>query len=570
MNNLVECISSKFNPFLECDELINIYNHNCVGKEVVRKLCAMLDTAINQYSTYVQDVLIDRTVSINRPLKKNNVAIFQQPGRSAHKNKCGLRDDLKSDYGLFAQLFIACQVRQSDLSEFFSHENHPWPPSISKEGDLRLTSDKSDLLSCLPHTKYHEPPHFDVKIFDGPSIVHGLPRYEACTFGEYCDIVFLPWIDNQLIDCSRVDVVWDIYKRDSLKGATRAKRGKGDRRKVTRETTLPKNFVTFLQNSENKTELFGLLSEAVSAHNVQEGKHLFITHGKCVISKTSSTPMPETDHEEADTRMCLHLLDALQKGATNILINTVDTDVVVILVGIFFKLLTYERNFQLWVAFGKGKNFRYYHINAICQELGENQSQALSFFHAFTGSDTTSQFSGKGKKTAWKTWEAYPSATKGFLFPAKNPFKIVDNKTKEFELIERFTCIMYDGTTELGNINEVRQDLFTQGRQVKMMHNLPPTQDALLQHTNRCLYQSSIWLNSLESFQDAPTPANFGWKYNEETWQPIWMTIPEASQSCRQLIKCGCKVEPLCSNSCFCKKAGLACTALCHCKGHCG
>lgn len=398
--------------------------------------------------------------------------------------------------------------------------------------------------------------------------LHALPRYEARTFGDYCDSVFLPWIDNQLKDCPRIDIVWDTYKKDSLKETTHVKRGKGKRRKVTRETTLPKNFVTFLQNSDNKTELFTLLSEAVAAYDLQEGKELHIT-GKRVISKNSSIPMPETDHEEADTRMCLHLLDAIQKSLTYILVRTVDTDVIIILISIFFNLLTYKPNFELWVAFGKGKHFRYYLINDICNELGENMSQALSFFHAFTGSDTTSQFYGKGKKTAWKTWKAYPLATEGFLFPVKHPYKPIDHKTKEFEFIERFTCILYDGTTELGSTNKLRKDLFSQGTHVKMMHNLPPTQDALIQHTNRCIYQSSIWLNSFKSLQNAPTPAKFGWKIIGDCWKPIWMTIPEASKSCRELIKCGCKAEPLCSKNCFCKKSELACTALCHCKGHC-
>ena len=33
--------------------------------------------------------------------------------------------------------------------------------------------------------------------------------------------------------------------------------------------------------------------------------------------------------EEADTRICVQVLDALEKGARNILVTTVDTDVVV-------------------------------------------------------------------------------------------------------------------------------------------------------------------------------------------------------------------------------------------------
>ena len=48
--------------------------------------------------------------------------------------------------------------------------------------------------------------------------------------------------------------------------------------------------------------------------------------------------MPPCNQEEADTRMCVHLKDCLEKGARKGYIRTVDTDVIVILAGIFFEL----------------------------------------------------------------------------------------------------------------------------------------------------------------------------------------------------------------------------------------
>ncbi len=103
------------------------------------------------------------------------------------------------------------------------------------------------------------------------------------------------------------------------------------------------------------------------------------------------------DHEEADTRMCIHVKHALQAGARKILVRTVDTDVIVILVGIFFDLHNTYPDMHIWVGFGTGKHFMYYYVNDIlCQKLGKERSRALPFFHAVTGSDTTSQFFGKG------------------------------------------------------------------------------------------------------------------------------------------------------------------------------
>ena len=36
-------------------------------------------------------------------------------------------------------------------------------------------------------------------------------------------------------------------------------------------------------------------------------------------------------------------------------------------------------------------------------------------------------------------------------------------------------------------------------------------------------------------------PEKWGWILNEDGFSPRWMTIPEATEACRELIKCGCK-----------------------------
>lgn len=76
--------------------------------------------------------------------------------------------------------------------------------------------------------------------------------------------------------------------------------------------------------------------------------------------------MADSDHEEADTQIVLHVKDSLQRGANKILIHTVDTDVVVILIGQFHKVIDRYPNAALWVAFGTGKHFCHYSINTIC------------------------------------------------------------------------------------------------------------------------------------------------------------------------------------------------------------
>ena len=60
---------------------------------------------------------------------------------------------------------------------------------------------------------------------------------------------------------SRVDVVFDVCREDSLKAKTRQNRGSGARRKVVGNNRLPKSWNSFLRCHENKTELFSFLAD---------------------------------------------------------------------------------------------------------------------------------------------------------------------------------------------------------------------------------------------------------------------------------------------------------------------
>ena len=123
------------------------------------------------------------------------------------------------------------------------------------------------------------------------------------------------------------------------------------------------------------------------------------------------------------------------------------------------------------MAFGNGKFFRYIHLNKICQNLGKPKCQALPFYHAFTGCDTTSQFFGKGKKSSWEAWKSYPSATAAFQSVMEHPFRELQFTSPTFEILKCFTCILYEKTTAIAHVNELRQELFS--KKTKLMDNIP-------------------------------------------------------------------------------------------------
>ncbi len=185
--------------------------------------------------------------------------------------------------------------------------------------------------------------------------------------------------------------------------------------------------------------------------------------------------MADSDHEEADTRIVLHMNDSLQGGAGTILVRTVDTDVMVILIGQFHAVISRHPNAALWViAFGTGKHFCYYSINTICAHLGEVKSRCLPPFHAFTGCDTTSTFFGKTKRSAWNTWNAFSHVNAAFLHMAENAFGDVSASCEFFSLLERFTVLLYDKSSVLNQ--SMKQGWSCFARKIEVWKIYPPTQ----------------------------------------------------------------------------------------------
>jgi len=205
---------------------------------------------------------VDRTKPIDDTIHRNRLKLFVgSRTKTASKEKQQLTL-MKCDVELFSRLYITCQTIDGNLEDIFQQENQAWPPALSDGGRLRLST-KSDILTCLDdlypsQTKTHDATCI---VLDGAAIKQMMKPAAAKTFDEYAQQVFIPYISSQLRSVSRVDLVWDIYKDDSLKGTARAKRGKGLRRHVVGKAALPGNWQNFLRIDSNKRELFNFLSK---------------------------------------------------------------------------------------------------------------------------------------------------------------------------------------------------------------------------------------------------------------------------------------------------------------------
>jgi len=121
---------------------------------------------------------------------------------------------------------------------------------------------------------------------------------------------------------------------------------------------------------------------------------------------------------------------------------------------------------SIWIGLGMGKYLQNINVNAICASLGPETSRSLPIFHSFTGCDTNSCFFGKGKNSAWEAWKLYPNVTDAFLYLQDHPYHQIDKDDSNFKMLERFTVVLYNKTSNAFTVNEARKEMFTKKNRI--------------------------------------------------------------------------------------------------------
>ena len=228
VRSLVAVIEELGNPFEEdSQDLLVLDTKEIADPAVIETIRNAKQIGQDQFEAFSKECIVDRTKSIEEAIHRNKLPLFAtKRGPKVPKGNQHVKS-LKKDVALFARLYIGCQTRDGNLEEFIRHENQQCPPALSDGGRLCLGS-KSDLLVCLEGQAepQSEAPTVTAVVLDGAVIVQMLKPGTAKTFDEYAQQVFIPYVVRQLQHVSRLDLVWDSYRADSLKASTREQRGK--------------------------------------------------------------------------------------------------------------------------------------------------------------------------------------------------------------------------------------------------------------------------------------------------------------------------------------------------------
>ena len=273
------------------------------------------------------------------PIRKNNPSTFanlyevKPPLTSSEKKKI-----LNADRSILYRLVTAYEAgREVDLSAILQHELMPVPVSLAEINGTIRTGNKSILVDVLTENiKCPESITLEGRsalLIDGFALVAALGKpHEAKTFGDFADC-YVNAVLRKSSKYQRVDVLFDRYRKHSIKATTRSRRSKGSARPVCRviegrEVPLPIKWQAFLALGENKSDLAQFLSDELVRQ--APGNITLVVSGGCADEEDVLCMDPALDvailrsnHEEADTRFVLHAVN-LNGIVDNIVVSARD------------------------------------------------------------------------------------------------------------------------------------------------------------------------------------------------------------------------------------------------------
>ncbi|CAF1443747.1 unnamed protein product, partial [Rotaria sp. Silwood1] len=292
----------------------------------------------------------------------------------------------------------------------------------------------------------------------------------------------------------------------------------------------------------------------------------------------------ESNHDEADTRLILHLQDAALTNYKTVIVRSADTDVV-------FLMISYANTINLTnlvvdatVRSGQGK---YINCTMIHNDLINKYKifpELLLVLHALTGCDTTSFFRNISKTKFFENFFAdprlYDDLEKLSVFPmVQEDIKVVERLI--FNCIhhaERRSIIMNNSNLISYNLSNINSSIDTSFLSIdniraamaisalrkgnkSIVLTLPPSSDALFHHCRRASRQYQIWRNA--HIANIPYPELFGFENINNDIKIKWTTknpLPEDN-----FLFHSCKCKGSCEKICKCGKYSQPCTLYCSC-----
>ena len=529
-------------PFSE-QQLLSISRGIVLDDTLAQRMLSAKEVGSEAMAAFIKDRLCeDHTMSIFDPIKKQKLPTFGNISKSKSVRVKEKLVTIQNTKDLFAKVAIIAQKRAVDLRQLLSFPLIELPLSLAEpDGTLKKTA-KSRLL----HAIEGETPPVDMLqkenafIADGMAYVRQI-KVSGLTFDQF-STKLLSTIINSSCFATRIDVVFDVYLDVSIKDVERHRRSTGEIavKKIVSSAPI-KQWGQLLSSGDFKNKLVTfILHDWQSKRNLLKNRTLFVNDAvETWCYKSESIELAEhllSNQEEADTRMLLHAKDA---GAQyeEVVISSPDTDVFAITLS---KLSSIDAN--MYMLTGTGDKKRLIDLNAVAENsflklnrtdcTKEKFLEALPGFHCFTGCDSTSAFSGRGKIKPLKLLGQKNEYIDAFASLGSD----WEISSSTMEILQSFVCHMYgkkDALQSEISLDDLRYDIYCRKGGKVSSETLPPCVNVFEQHVKRVNFQTKTWKSCLNTIIERGDPSQHGWGIDDSGLFIKWMTCKPAIEEVR-------------------------------------
>ena len=464
---------------------------------------------------------------------------------------------------LVAKLRSAAQYRKEEVKNVFNSDIFGIAQSLSVDSKNLYHGRKSELLSRFETCSNQRPISSDNSgiVIDLSVVIQAKATKHYDTFLDFAQMLY-SYISKGFKRC---DIVCNRYFAGRLKEGIRDERGsKGSNFMFNKDTKFPTDFAdNFLKNGQNKDNLNIFLVKYFNEIHTNHDLILVQTLNKSILSNAEDQLQNESigicTSEEADARLIRHAINQSYHGIDEILIKSVDTDVLV---------LTRYGATKIFVEQCLGKHQKHYVID-IFNLIGEKKAKPLPFFHSFTGCDSTSSFFNHGKCQFWDTWmtnyEDDDILTEVFIELSDMPSTITQH---QIDIKTKYVVKIYfsaDSNAPCLSLADLRCKAVLKYASPNMK-TIIPSKDGLIQHNKRAAFQAGwLWKECLLN-PAYPNIIEWGWICHENKYFPKW--CESYTNIDTVIISCFCKENVKCTR-CKCSQSKLNCIEFCNCLRQC-
>jgi hypothetical protein len=252
--------------------------------EVEDDLLNYVQTGRKACASFIENRLENKVEKFHDRMKRLNLKTF-----TSMAVKCKLTSsqkktvEIKAERNLFGHLLMLSQTKNISLDKLFEYPLGPVPWSLGTADGGLVKTNKSQLMHCLEEKVdclIETPAHHSTYVIDGNALLHAMVSLPA-TFAELATTIL-----QTLPQSCPVHFVTDTYKTNSIKDFERQNRGVSSNCLIGGpKTKLPRDFKSFLCNSENKRNFIRfLLSEWTDNKNAQymQAREVFLSARKNV------------------------------------------------------------------------------------------------------------------------------------------------------------------------------------------------------------------------------------------------------------------------------------------------